>query len=133
MENGKIKYDLLRLFNTLLDSFPNIGIKYEDSVEYGCFIVSIDVAKLDEIALEEFSSLYGSLKHSIQGEYGDDAPLFCLNEEWFSLSDCAISYYNERKESIDNDYEWMSERSISIDLSNDGHMVQESKLLSLAA
>lgn len=133
MENDKIKYDLFGQFNILLDSFPNVEIKYEYSTDYGCFIVSIDVSKLDDVALEEFSGLYGSVKRVIQDSYGDAAPLFCLNEEWFTLSESAISYSNEVKREISYDYKWIGGSDISFDLSNAVQEVKESNFLLLAA
>lgn len=133
MENNRIKYDLLGQFNVLLDKFPQVGIKYEYSEEYDSFIVSIDVSKLDDIALEEFSGMYGSVKRLLQNRYADYAPLFCLNEEWFSLSESAISYCNEVRREISDEYKWTCEGGMSFDLSGATNVVQESNLLLLAA
>ena len=91
MEETRI--EMLRIFDSMLEKFPAIGIKYEFAKEYGCFLVSIDVADLNSEELEKFSELYLSSVRFLQDEFGDDAPLFCMNEEWFSLSKNAVYYH----------------------------------------
>ncbi|MBD5233763.1 MAG: hypothetical protein HDS65_06225 [Bacteroidales bacterium] len=98
MANNKIKEDLLKLFDTLLLSYPDIEIKYEFSDDFKCYIASVDVSRLDEPTLESFSAMYLHESRQLQEIYGDDSPLFCMNEEWFKLSPEAISvsFYNDK-------------------------------------
>lgn len=112
MRNKEIKDILIHFFDTLLKDFKNIGIKYEYSKQYECYISSIDVENLTDETLELFCEVYLNEIKKIQNQFGDDAPLFCLNEEWFTLSSEAISYYFHDNSTKPN-LQWIEDSEIS--------------------
>lgn len=106
MKSDIIKEDLLKIFDTLLKAYPLIELKYEYRDDFDCFLVSVDVTKLESYSIENFQELYMTEIRNIQNKYGEEAPLFCTNEEWFTLSPAAISYYNSLKEESHFNFEW---------------------------
>ncbi len=98
----EIKNDMFKAFDVLLDRFPSIGIRYEYSDKLECFLVSVDNSKLEGNKLDAFSDLVVKSIDYLQDKYGEDAPLFCINEEWFSLSPEALSYHKEKT----RNFEW---------------------------
>ncbi len=90
-----IKKEMLKAFEALLGKYSGIDVRYEFSHEYGCYIVSVDVSNLEKSKLDDFSELLLVQIKDLQNKFGEEAPLFCINEEWFSLSSNAITYAAE--------------------------------------
>lgn len=105
----EIKKDILGVFDALFAKFALINIRYEYNKDYGCFLISVDVSKLSDSELDAFSDLFLEKIKFLQNKYGEAAPLFCINEEWFALSPDAISYYVSKKEKSQYDFEWTGE------------------------
>lgn len=105
----EIRNDMIKVFDLMLDKFPAIGIRYEYNQEYGCFLVSIDVDALNTEKSDRFSESYLSNVKTLEEKYGDDSPLFCIDEEWFSLSKDAISYNISKEEDLGLEVEWIDD------------------------
>lgn len=88
----EIKKEMLKAFDVLLGKYGSVGIWYENNAFYGCYLVSIDVSTLKKSELDDFSDLLLSQIKELQEKFGEEAPLFSINEEWFSLTQDAISY-----------------------------------------
>lgn len=105
----EIRNDMIKVFDLMLDKFPAIGIRYEYNQEYSCFLVSIDVDALNTEKSDRFSESYLSNVKTLEEKYGDDSPLFCIDEEWFSLSKDAISYNISKEEDLGLEVEWIDD------------------------
>ena len=102
----EIKKDMYKAFDELLAKYASIGIHYEYSGVYGSFLVSIDTSGLNDSALDSFSELLLSIISRMQEKYGEEAPLFCLNEEWFSMTSDAQPYVRKSKDDNSKEIEW---------------------------
>lgn len=105
----EIRNDMIKVFDLMMDMFPDIGIQYEFNQEYGCFLVSFGVNELNTEELDRFSESYLSNVKTLEEKYGNDSPLFCMNEEWFSLSKDAISYQISKEEEFGFEVEWIND------------------------
>lgn len=107
MDKEGIKKELIDIFGNLTKDFPSIEIRYEFSERYECFLSSINTSSLSAKDLDAFCTEYLEEINLIQNKYGEDAPLFCLNEEWFKLTDKALSYSNiDIIKEVIEDLEW---------------------------
>lgn len=85
MEKNKIEQELRLWFTQMLDKFTWLQIKFEYNRMRDCFMVSFS----PEPAVsqdEKFCTEALAFEDKMNEEYGDDAPLFCDNEELFKLS-----------------------------------------------
>ena len=114
----EIRNDMIKVFDLMMDMFPDIGIQYEFNQEYGCFLVSFDVNELNTEELDRFSESYLSNVKTLEEKYGNDSPLFCMNEEWFSLSKDAISYQISKEEEFGVEVEWINDilHTVKVDI-----------------
>ena len=114
----EIRNDMIKVFDLMMDMFPDIGIQYEFNQEYGCFLISFDVNELNTEELDRFSESYLSNVKTLEEKYGNDSPLFCMNEEWFSLSKDAISYQISKEEEFGVEVEWINDilHTVKVDI-----------------
>ena len=84
-ENKKMEQELRLWFSQMLDKYIWLSIKFEYNKKRNCFMVSF--SSKDTISQnEDFCAEAIAFEDKLNEEYGDDAPLFCDNEELFKLS-----------------------------------------------
>lgn len=88
MKQKEIKEKLINWFNVVITKFEWLSIKFEYSDKLKVYLISFSpsskIDKSDDFCMEAMR-----FEDSMNAEYGDDAPLFCDEEEYFKLSDNA--------------------------------------------
>ena len=84
MKTENIRNRLTAWSKAITSAYIGLKIRFEYSCSWGVFLVS---CYTDEIAdMERFSADVLAFEDEMRDLYGDDAPLFCDNEELFRLS-----------------------------------------------
>ncbi len=86
MRNDEIKNKLVQWSNLITSRYPGLVIRFEYSESREVFLVSLYPNDIDEDDKENLSIDVMSFEDELSDLYGWDAPLFCDNEELFSLS-----------------------------------------------
>ncbi len=84
MNTDNIRNDITAWGEIITASYPGLRIRYEYSAARGVFLVSFYTNDIDE--LDRFSEDVMKFEDLMEEKYGYDAPLFCDNEELFTLS-----------------------------------------------
>lgn len=88
MEN--IKQSLTSWCKAITSKFFCLKVRFEFNDDMKVYLVSLNTNQVEN--LEELSREVLSFEGELVQLYGDDAPLFCDNEELFQLSDKAETY-----------------------------------------
>ena len=92
-----IEQDLVRMLTQLTTEFPWLSARYEYRAPWATFLVSyVPSNKMfsdDDVLLRMME-----LENELIAKYGDDAPLFCEEENLFTLSTDAILIKDGRME-----------------------------------
>lgn len=80
----EIKSRLYQWSKVITSAYPGLKVRFEYSESREVFLVSLYTASVDN--MERFSEDVMVFEDEMEYLYGDNAPLFCDNEELFSLS-----------------------------------------------
>jgi hypothetical protein len=123
---NKIEYILTEWFSGIINTYNWLTIKYEYNVERNLFLVSFSPKKeIDRH--EELCTKILEFEDKINALYGDEAPLFCDDEEYFHLSTHAkiMGYkpvaYNETIVYSTTKVNWVSSEDYPMEISNENH------------
>lgn len=88
MKQQQIKNELIAWFKIITSRFQWISVKYEYSDKLKSFLVSFSPSdKINES--DEFCIEAMRFENEMNEKYGDNAPLFCDDEKYFTLSEHA--------------------------------------------
>ncbi|WP_290090948.1 hypothetical protein [uncultured Duncaniella sp.] len=84
MRIDEIKSRLYKWSKMITTAYLGLKVRFEYSMSRGVFLVSLYTDDVDD--MERFSADVMAFEDEMEALYGYDAPLFCDNEELFSLS-----------------------------------------------
>lgn len=84
MRIEEIKDKLISWSRCITSEYPGLQVRYEYNESRGVYLVSLTTGEVDD--MERLSVDVMAFEDEMEDAYGYDAPLFCDNEELFSLS-----------------------------------------------
>lgn len=103
MKQQKIKNELIAWFKIITSRFQWISVKYEYSDKLKSFLVSFSPSdKINES--DEFCIEAMRFENEMNEKYGDNAPLFCDDEKYFTLSEHSEIINFDKNNTIDLQY-----------------------------
>ncbi len=95
MRQDEIKYKLKKWAERITSKYEGLRVRYEFCAKRGVFLVSYDYDHIEN--MDEFFLASMDFEEKMDREYGDGTPLFCDNEELFSLSAEAETIFRQHE------------------------------------
>jgi len=95
MRQDEIKCKLRKWAECVTSEYEGLCVRFEFCAKRGVFIVSYDYDRMEN--MEDFFLDSMDFEEKMDREYGDGAPLFCDNEELFSLSAEAETIFKQHE------------------------------------